>query len=210
MHPTRSSLSPSHTFNDPETPNYLEFSPQTFTKDREMAVFYSPSQYNSHRLDASENLVFFSNHQLDSSFNFAKKPQNFEIENLADSGRKNPINTASKTLNSAKISNFFTFSTQKKAKSKNLGSNSKSRSSNLKVVSCCTCKKSRCRKNYCECFSLSKSCGDLCACLNCFNKIPALKMNIFSKEQLEMEERKANRHKEIAENLLKKFNIQKR
>ena len=33
----------------------------------------------------------------------------------------------------------------------------------------CTCKKSQCRKKYCECFNAGISCGDECKCQDCMN-----------------------------------------
>ena len=36
----------------------------------------------------------------------------------------------------------------------------------------CTCNKSKCNKNYCECFSKGEKCNEeVCSCFNCLNKI---------------------------------------
>ncbi|CAD8068667.1 unnamed protein product [Paramecium primaurelia] len=34
----------------------------------------------------------------------------------------------------------------------------------------CNCKKSECKKKYCECYSINQKCTDLCKCENCHNK----------------------------------------
>ena len=34
----------------------------------------------------------------------------------------------------------------------------------------CNCKKSNCKKKYCECFSANLTCTDICKCEHCFNK----------------------------------------
>lgn len=34
----------------------------------------------------------------------------------------------------------------------------------------CNCKKSNCRKKYCECFGVGLKCSELCKCENCKNK----------------------------------------
>lgn len=34
----------------------------------------------------------------------------------------------------------------------------------------CTCKKSKCRKKYCDCFLENLYCGSNCKCENCLNK----------------------------------------
>ncbi|CAD8099328.1 unnamed protein product [Paramecium sonneborni] len=34
----------------------------------------------------------------------------------------------------------------------------------------CNCKKSECKKKYCECYSINQKCTDLCKCENCLNK----------------------------------------
>ncbi|CAD8181311.1 unnamed protein product [Paramecium octaurelia] len=34
----------------------------------------------------------------------------------------------------------------------------------------CNCKKSECKKKYCECYSINQRCTDLCKCENCLNK----------------------------------------
>lgn len=36
----------------------------------------------------------------------------------------------------------------------------------------CTCTKSGCKKNYCDCFKAGIKCGELCRCLDCKNNIP--------------------------------------
>jgi len=36
----------------------------------------------------------------------------------------------------------------------------------------CTCKKSRCQKKYCECFSVGVKCNEGCSCLDCRNGHP--------------------------------------
>lgn len=36
----------------------------------------------------------------------------------------------------------------------------------------CTCKKSACRKNYCECFRAGIKCSEECECLPCQNGKP--------------------------------------
>ncbi|CAD8157920.1 unnamed protein product [Paramecium pentaurelia] len=47
----------------------------------------------------------------------------------------------------------------------------------------CQCKKSQCKKNYCECFIRNKKCSSLCKCNNCQNKkrIPNFKKIMKSK-----------------------------
>lgn len=42
-------------------------------------------------------------------------------------------------------------------------------SSTLKHIKGCRCKKSNCRKKYCECFQLGIGCGADCTCTNCQN-----------------------------------------
>ena len=37
----------------------------------------------------------------------------------------------------------------------------------------CTCKKSRCRKKYCECFAAGIACGSMCQCIGCCNNDPS-------------------------------------
>ena len=34
----------------------------------------------------------------------------------------------------------------------------------------CNCKRSRCEKKYCDCFSMGTKCGEGCCCVNCKNK----------------------------------------
>lgn len=36
-------------------------------------------------------------------------------------------------------------------------------------VKFCNCKKTKCVKLYCECFSAGELCGNECKCLECFN-----------------------------------------
>lgn len=38
------------------------------------------------------------------------------------------------------------------------------------VVRRCTCSKTRCLKNYCECFKQGVSCGSECGCTSCCNR----------------------------------------
>jgi hypothetical protein len=40
----------------------------------------------------------------------------------------------------------------------------------LKLLVCCTCKKSRCLKRYCVCFQCGKGCGPRCRCVGCENR----------------------------------------
>lgn len=39
----------------------------------------------------------------------------------------------------------------------------------LKVTKGCNCKRSSCKKRYCECFADGKACGEGCSCNNCKN-----------------------------------------
>ena len=43
----------------------------------------------------------------------------------------------------------------------------KSKSKKVKII--CTCTKSGCNKNYCECFKAGQKCSDLCRCISCEN-----------------------------------------
>uniref|UniRef100_A0A7S4HV17 CRC domain-containing protein n=1 Tax=Prymnesium polylepis TaxID=72548 RepID=A0A7S4HV17_9EUKA len=38
----------------------------------------------------------------------------------------------------------------------------------------CNCRKSECRKRYCECFQAGIKCGDKCKCLDCANPMGAV------------------------------------
>lgn len=51
----------------------------------------------------------------------------------------------------------------------NLSCNENKNSGNFKEKICCTCKKTKCVKKYCECYSNKKFCED-CHCQNCLNK----------------------------------------
>ena len=41
---------------------------------------------------------------------------------------------------------------------------------NLKKLIICTCSKSGCNKNYCECFKAKVKCNNKCRCIKCLNK----------------------------------------
>ena len=53
-----------------------------------------------------------------------------------------------------------------------------SKSKKEKVI--CTCTKSGCNKNYCECFKIGQKCSSLCRCIGCENndQIPSKKYNL--------------------------------
>ena len=51
----------------------------------------------------------------------------------------------------------------------------------------CNCRKTRCQKNYCECFQAGVACSDLCSCDNCKNSGPPnSKENVKGSENLQM------------------------
>ena len=41
---------------------------------------------------------------------------------------------------------------------------------NIKKLIICTCSKSGCNKNYCECFKAKVKCNNKCRCIKCLNK----------------------------------------
>ncbi|CAD8167314.1 unnamed protein product [Paramecium pentaurelia] len=49
----------------------------------------------------------------------------------------------------------------------------------------CNCKKSECKKKYCECYSINQRCTDLCKCENCLNKVQSQEDSI---DQLQKQE----------------------
>ena len=58
------------------------------------------------------------------------------------------------------------------ASSNSLGTASKSMKSGelVSLEDMCKCRKSKCLKLYCACFSSRRFCGDSCKCIECFNK----------------------------------------
>jgi len=81
------------------------------------------------------------------------------LENLLDKS------SPEKTLKSTQNSNSA--SSQKSIKSKKKISSEKSQK---KTIKCCNCKKSKCLKLYCECFSSSVYCTEACNCSGCYNR----------------------------------------
>ena len=44
------------------------------------------------------------------------------------------------------------------------------KNNNSKKLIICTCSKSGCNKNYCECFKAKVKCNNKCRCIKCLNK----------------------------------------
>ena len=49
----------------------------------------------------------------------------------------------------------------------------------------CNCRKSSCRKHYCECFHAGLACGDHCHCCTCKNDAEA-RSRVFRVERVDM------------------------
>ena len=47
----------------------------------------------------------------------------------------------------------------------------------------CRCKKSQCKKKYCECFQAGALCGDHCSCIGCANIAFEANPNLFQNEE---------------------------
>lgn len=54
----------------------------------------------------------------------------------------------------------------------------------------CTCKKTHCRKKYCECFNNGLKCSYRCMCINCYN------MQEEQPDEEEMQRKKASLEQE--------------
>lgn len=50
----------------------------------------------------------------------------------------------------------------------------------------CTCKKSQCRKKYCECYNAGLKCTDDCECCDCHNGKPDMD-HYFERSRMEIE-----------------------
>lgn len=63
---------------------------------------------------------------------------------------------------------------------------------NQEAIHCrgCKCAKSRCVKNYCECFSAAVGCSDLCKCQNCKNNKKTLGTNMAEKYKVKIVRKK--------------------
>lgn len=65
----------------------------------------------------------------------------------------------------------------------------------------CNCKKSNCRKKYCECYGVGLKCTDICKCEDCKNKEGFIKKNVRNDE--ENSENNNNNGEKIAKKLKK-------
>ena len=59
---------------------------------------------------------------------------------------------------------------EKQTNKQNNENNIESIDNNLKKLIICTCSKSGCNKNYCECFKAKIKCNNKCRCIKCLNK----------------------------------------
>lgn len=68
----------------------------------------------------------------------------------------------------------------------------------------CNCTKTRCQKNYCECYSAGTGCSPICKCSNCLNtrvKINENEVKVYYEKVL----RKRRKKKTVSEEVLQKY-----
>ncbi|CAD8180934.1 unnamed protein product [Paramecium octaurelia] len=53
----------------------------------------------------------------------------------------------------------------------------------------CNCKKSECKKKYCECYSINQRCTDLCKCENCLNKAESQEVSVDQLQKLQNQQK---------------------
>ena len=74
--------------------------------------------------------------------------------------------------NKPKIFNISFCCSKEKSNSKEMKIKTEGSLKFLQKKRFCTCNKSKCNKNYCECFSKGENCNEkICSCIDCQNKI---------------------------------------
>lgn len=121
------------------------------------------SPYNPNPKKSLDKIEKPSEKPLETSFNTLKPIQ--VQENVNEQEKKGKIDSGKKDLPLTKKDEKETMDEISNANGKSPGKSNKNQ-----LNTGCKCKKSRCLKLYCECFSAKNLCKDTCNCIDCSNQ----------------------------------------
>ena len=122
------------------------------------------NQINYIKSKDSEKIKYNSNENEKGAFSLY---QNYNNNNSNNTNNNNINNIKNTNIDSKKEEEDINDIKNNKQNNEN---NNEINDNNLKKLIICTCSKSGCNKNYCECYKAKVKCNNKCRCIKCLNK----------------------------------------
>ena len=182
---------PTKVFNDINTINYIKKKESENIKynsnENEKGAFSLYSAYNNNNNNSNNKINYIKNESGEQAskihctckktkcikkycecFSSGVQCYNCKCENCENKSYfidNNSIRTVNKDISKEEED-----INEKQTNKQNNESNIETIDNNLKKLIICTCLKSGCNKNYCECFKAKVKCNNKCRCIKCLNK----------------------------------------